>query len=185
MSQFENSKSAGSYKTILLVSTALAVIAGFYILFQHSLAKPTSRNIQMVNQQIPGTASNSMSELSYSGPVQFCGYWRYLGSYGDTNYFNIRQGTSNKFIFTTCIKYQGIISLMPSMLDKGKDIILSLKGKKLVGVFGSYNFYATHGELYKYKITIEWKSENKILYSIYCSIRGGETERFEAIKVNN
>jgi len=55
---------------------------------------------------------------------------------------------------------------------------------KLVASFVSPNFYATHGMDFTYRITSELKGGNEMLFSVWCSIRGGETEKATYVKIN-
>ncbi len=54
---------------------------------------------------------------------------------------------------------------------------------KLLARFISPNFYATHGMDFTYKISAELKNENELVFSVWCSIRGGETERATYMRV--
>lgn len=74
--------------------------------------------------------------------------------------------------------------------DRKKDnyaddvIYLKLSRGKLKGELVSDVFRATHAIPFKYKLILDLKSNNKLHYSIWSSIRG-ETETFEATRVGD
>ena len=128
----------------------------------------------------------------------FAGIWQYPDTferrdphnYVPKNYLKITQEAAGRFRLIEGFK-DGY------SLDKGwpfvgdKDTIdwredsisLELSGGKLRGSIISGNFRPTHGEKFTYKFTIEPTAKNKIRYSIWSSIRGGETKSFEATRV--
>jgi hypothetical protein len=134
--------------------------------------------------------SPSASSREKSVTSKFCGVWEYTEN-GSKSYLKITQHGSGKFKFDKGYLYQGKIIWTPPSIktSPGKyrtsSINLRLINGKLTGKFVSSNFYATHSQDFTYKITLDLKSDNNLLYSVYCSIRGGETEVKEATKINS
>jgi hypothetical protein len=140
----------------------------------------------MVRQKPPTPAPSSSPNASLiEDPCNeiFCGIWEYDRN-GSKEYFKISKAKNNRFKFVTGYKYEGkIVWLHDIMLKNADGIYLTPSDGKLKGQFVSGNFYATHGQDFTYKIAIEIKSDNKLLYSVHSSIRG-ETDVHEAIKVD-
>jgi hypothetical protein len=119
--------------------------------------------------------------------AKFSGIWKCddESGYQGKCYLKIIKEKSGRFKFITGFKNEDKdkISWVEPMLKDTDGIYLKLSKGKLKGEFVSYSFYATHGEEYTYKITLDLISNNKLLYSVYSSIRG-ETEKLEATKIS-
>jgi hypothetical protein len=114
---------------------------------------------------------------------KFCGIWEYDDS-GAKQYLKIIK-EAERFKFDRGYKYDGVIVWEGNRTKNENGIYLKLSNGKLVGEFISCNFYPTHAEEFTYKITLELKSNNRLHYTVYWSIRGGETVEKEAIKISD
>lgn len=131
----------------------------------------------------------------------FCGVWEYVDNTihrtGSKAYLRISQAGVGKFILIEGFESQGEIVWHDYFMYKGKisgflgvmirdadGIYLRPVNKRLVGTFVSPNFYATHGNEFTYKITCSLQSNNKLLYSLWSSIRG-ETDIQVATRIKN
>lgn len=114
---------------------------------------------------------------------KFCGIWEYQRD-GSKNYFKVIKVSNGKFRFTPGYEYEGKIVWQSPMLKKADGIYLQLSNGMLKGKFVSANFYATHGQDFTYKITLDIKSDKKLLYSVHSSIRG-VTDSSEATKISD
>jgi hypothetical protein len=147
----------------------------------------SSENATVVGE-ISASASNTVTSAVSSNNTNinsYCGIWKYLNKSGSVEYIKIEKDKNGRYVFLKGYAYEGELIFNPCMLEEGSDIYLKPKNNKLVGSFASYNFYATHGELYNYKLTLQLNSNGQLLYSEYCSIRNGEQEDFVATKNNN
>lgn len=140
----------------------------------------------------PGSAVKALVELSKKmdrdsqlDPLaaKFCGIWVYDDS-GHKNYLKVTQEGSDKFKFSCGYIYEGKIVWMTPYISNADGIYLKLVNGKMIGEFVSSNFYATHGMEFTYKITLDIKSKDKLLYSVFSSIRG-ETDIREATKISD
>jgi hypothetical protein len=113
----------------------------------------------------------------------YCGIWEYDEN-GAKNYLKITKEKSGRFRFDEGYKYEGKICWMETMIENADGIYLKLTDGKLKGEFVSSNFRPTHGMEFLYKITLDFKSNNKLFYSIWSEIRG-ETDEYEAIRIGN
>lgn len=126
---------------------------------------------------------------------QYCGLWTYYDKSeqskkylkiekGKSGTFKLREGGNDSYEYKNKINWYGDNTVVRDL--KGNEltgIYLKPSGRGLQGEFISPNFYATHSQEFKFKLTLELKPSNKMLYSIWSSIRGGETETFEATRV--
>jgi len=119
-----------------------------------------------------------------NGLDKLCGIWEIIED-GSKSYLKVTRDKSGKYIFDKGGEYQGKPLFNPFMLENGDMIYLIPTNDKLVGKFASYNFYATHGQLYNYQVTLEFKSANLMNYSEYCSIRGGENIQYKATRISS
>ena len=120
---------------------------------------------------------------------KFVGIWQYPDEYisDNMNYLKIIKVGVGKYRLVEGFK--DVKNLGPNIrwLDKrnndiNNDIYLRLSRGKLKGEFVSINFRPTHANEFKYKITIELKSNNKLFYSVLTM--GGE-EKHEATRVES
>jgi len=114
---------------------------------------------------------------------RFCGIWEY-DEQGSKQYLKIIKAKSGKFKLSTGYKYEGQIVFNDPMVLNSDGIYLRPLNGKLVGKFTSSNFYATHGMDFIYRITLEMKSKNKLIYTVWSEIRG-ETDKREATKISD
>jgi hypothetical protein len=125
-----------------------------------------------------------------SDACTLCGVWKYvdntLNGGGSKHYLRISQAGAGKFKLSEGWEYEGAINWSDDgvMIRNADGIYLKPINGRLVGRFVSGNFRATHGHEFIYKITCELKSNNKLLYSVWSSIRG-ETDKQEATKIGN
>jgi len=131
---------------------------------------------------LPIAAAEKNKGMTYAD--NFCGIWKYETKYEGKSYLRIVKEGKGKFRFFTGYKYEGKIVWQDPMLKNASGIYLKPSDGKLKGKFISSNFYATHGKDFTYKITLELKSDNKLLYSVWSSIEG-ETVTAEATKISN
>ena len=131
---------------------------------------------------LPVVAAEKNKGMTYV--ANFCGTWEYEGKYEGKAYLKIVKEGQERFRFSRGYKYEGKIVWQEPMLKNASGIYLKPSNGKLKGQFISGNFYATHGEDFTYKITLDLKSDNKLLYSVWSSIRG-ETDTAEATKISN
>jgi len=115
---------------------------------------------------------------------KFCGVWKYESKNKGTGYLKVTREGDKKFIFNDGYESEGNIVWTKPILEKTKAIYLKPSKGKLTGKFVSANFYATHGMDFTYKITLELKSDNKMIYSVWSDING-DTDKSEAVKVSN
>jgi hypothetical protein len=113
---------------------------------------------------------------------EFCGTWEYK-EYGSKTFFKITNNHTGQFTFMPGCQYEGKINWQMPVIKEADSIYLKYSAGKLKGEFISSNFCATHGEEFTYKITIGFKSKNKLLYSIYSS-NGGAPRENEAVRIN-
>jgi hypothetical protein len=125
-------------------------------------------------------SKNNANNESFA--AKFCGIWEYAEN-GSSNYLKIIREKSGKFKFMTGHKYKGNIEWQQPMLKNAKAIYLRPSNGQLKGQFVSGNFYATHGQDFLYKITLQSESGNKLIYSVWSSI-DGKTDTKEARLVN-
>jgi tetratricopeptide (TPR) repeat protein len=123
---------------------------------------------------------------------KYCGTWEYGDKYsGDQKtYIKISKHKPGIYKFERGYIYQGKIIWYEPMVEKNGvlvnagSIYLNPLNGKLKSKFVSNNFYATHGAPFTYELTLDIKSDNKLLYSVYSSIRG-ETDKYEVTKVSD
>lgn len=115
--------------------------------------------------------------------AKFCGVWEYERGGGKEYLRVVREGQDSFKLFQVD-KDKGKFVLVETMLKNAKDIYLKPSKRKLQGKFVSSNFYPSHGGDVTYKITLEMKSDNKLLYSVWSDIRR-VTDKFEATKVSD
>jgi hypothetical protein len=127
----------------------------------------------------------------------FCGVWKAVvggrltarratdqagksgNPYCGCDYLRITKAGAGKFKLNIGSEYEGKITWSDegTVINNADAIYLRLMDGKLTGRFVSPNFYATHGMDFTYKLTCELKNDNELVFSVWCSIRGGETER--------
>lgn len=113
----------------------------------------------------------------------FCGIWEYE-EYGTKQYFKIIK-EENKLKFLIGSLYNGDIIWDNQPFLKNTDgIYLKRFGNQLKANFISSNFYPTHGKEFSYKISLDKKSKDILLYSVYSSIRG-ENKIKEAKRISS
>ena len=115
---------------------------------------------------------------------EFCGTWEY-SQYGSKNYLKIDRYDSTILKLISGYKYKGRIIWCPAEIANTDGIYLRSSNGQMKAEFVSSNFYPTHGDMCTYRITLDVLSINRILYTVYCSVRGGETDKLVATKVNN
>jgi hypothetical protein len=128
-------------------------------------------------QNIPTSSNNNALA------AKFCGVWEYDQN-GTKHYLKIIQEKPGIFRFFDGYKYKGEFVWAEASIKNANGIYLKPLNEKLTREFVSSNFYATHGDKFTYKITLDLKYNNKLLYSVYSSIRG-ETDTREANKISN
>ncbi len=117
---------------------------------------------------------------------KFSGIWEYdYDNYGNKNYLKITKEKNGKYKLLTGYKYEGEIIWMQTVYGNADGIYLQFQNEKLQGEFVSPNFYATHGQEFNFRVTLDPIADNRMIYNIWCSIRGGETEKREAIKISD
>lgn len=114
---------------------------------------------------------------------EYCGIWECDGD-GTKAYLKITKDGPDRYKFSRGYKYQGSIVWQKLMLTNAKNIYLKPSNGRLVGKFVSANFYATHGEDFTYQITLDLKSDKKMLYSVWSSV-DKKTEIREATKISD
>lgn len=176
-----------SKNKVLLISAAIVLVIGITVYELFLKANQGTNNVNGSNSN----SENTNSSTSIANPKadtdniqidKLSGMWE-IKVDGFKTYLKVTRDKTGKFIFEKGSEYEGKPIFNPFMLDKGNAIYLIPTNGKLIGKFASYNFYATHGQLYNYQVTLEYKSDNRMLYSEYCSIRGGENEQYEATKI--
>jgi hypothetical protein len=183
---FEDSK-----KFCIKCGEPLVLLEGIFLPTQDF---PVSETKQVSNKALSFKISIAISLLivlvitilifsSKGDSDKFCGTWQY-NDYGSKYYFKITDDKNERFKFQTGYLYEGNINWTEVEIKNADDIYLTYSDGKLNGEFISSNFYATHGEEFTYKVTIVYKSNNKLLYSVWSSIRG-ETETKEAVRTIN
>lgn len=142
--------------------------------------KPTKAASAKSGQKIP------VSETENPLTIKYCGTWEYEDKYasGQKMYLKITKDKPGQFRFERGYKYKGDMIWNEIYIENGSGIYLRPSKDKLKGEFVSGNFYATHGQPFTYKITFDIKSDNKMLYSVFSSIRG-ETDKYEVTKVSD
>jgi ribosomal protein L40E len=182
-----------SAKWVIAIAVGLlGAAAGGYYFYAHQgtlqvgpppkaqiMPVPVLPQVQQKNQG-PFTASSTDDSLR---AAFFCGIWEYDEN-GAKSYFKITKEKSGRFEFLPGFKYEGEMNWQKPMLENADGIYLKLINGKLKGEFVSSNFYATHGLDFTYRITLDIKSNNKLLYSVWSSIRG-ETDEREATKISD
>jgi len=169
----------------LTISLIGVVISGWQYFTIVSAGKNAERELKkMFNAEQP-RVQGPFETSSIENPLTatFCGIWEYDEN-GVKNYLKITKEESGRIKFFRGYKDEGQISWTEPMLKNTDAIYLKPSNGKLTGEFVSSNLYATHGEEFTYKITLDAKSNNKLIYSVYSSIRG-ETDEREATKINN
>ncbi len=117
---------------------------------------------------------------------KFCGVWEYdINNIGTKNYLKITKEKNGKYKLLVGYKYKGELIWTPAVIRNADGIYLQFQNGKLQGDFVSPNFYATHGQEFNFRITLDPIADNRMIYNIWCSIRGGETEKREAIKISD
>lgn len=121
----------------------------------------------------------------------FCGTWEYIeknypGDSGRKQYLNITKAGTDKFRLALGFEYEGKINWTTDAIDvKGSDgIYLRPVNGSLIARFVSSNFQATHGMEFTYRVACSLQANNKMLYSVWSSIRG-ETEKHQATRISN
>lgn len=104
---------------------------------------------------------------------KFCGIWK-LGTEG--NYLKILKDEKGRFKFNEGYEYEGKKVWTEPMLEYGDGIYLKLENGKLKDKFVSYNFRATHGVGFNYKLTLELTSNNELLYTVDGDLGRSETK---------
>lgn len=150
------------------------------------------------------TPRNARSQGSAADDCKFCGVWkaviggRLMGRRADDlagrsgnpycgcDYLRITKAGLGKFKLDIGSEYKGKITWSDEgvVINNADAIYLQPIGGKLTGRFVSPNFYATHGMDFTYKITCELKNDGELVFSVWCSIRGGETERATYRKID-
>jgi len=110
---------------------------------------------------------------------KFCGIWQYDDS-GTKSYLKITREGLTKFKFVTGYDKNGQIKWIEIVVSNAAGVYLKPVNGKLVGRFRSFNFHA--GKEITYKVTIQYKTKDEILYSIWSSIPD-KTDRYEATKI--
>lgn len=178
--------SQNTKKTFAIVAVTISLIGAVISGWQYfSIVAAGNKAKQELNQmfnQPRNEKRTSTSSADDSLANKFCGVWEYNEN-GAKNYLKITKVNSGRFKLVKGYPYEGAIHWQGSDIEiKNADgIYLTSSNGKLIGEFNSTNFYATHGMEFTYKITLDSKSDNKLLYSVYSSIRG-ETDEREAIK---
>lgn len=154
-----------------------------------------------------GTAPATRSSRNVSSPTnalddcRFCGVWKAVvggrsGRYNDMDktgnpfcgcdYLRITKIADGKFKLSIGSEYRGVVSWTEDgdkVVINADAIYLRPLNGKLVARFVSPNFYATHAMNFTYRLTCELDNRNQLLFSVWCSIRGGETEKATYVKV--
>jgi len=117
---------------------------------------------------------------------KFCGIWEYdYDEYGTKNYLRITRERKGVYKLENGYKYKGeFIWLVPEVRN-ADGIYLQFQNGKLQGEFVSPNFYATHGQEFNFRITLDPITEKKMVYNEWCSIYGGENKKREAMKIGD
>lgn len=129
---------------------------------------------------------------------KFCGVWKavvggrsirrgsddYAGKTGNPycgcDYLRITKMADRKFKLDIGSEYQGAVTWTADgdkVVNNADAIYLQPVNGKLVARFVSPNFYATHGMEFTYKLSFELQGDNELVFSVWCSIRRGETEQ--------
>ena len=132
---------------------------------------------------LTGTANATQKGFNYD---DYCGVW--MGQENSMGkYIIIKKVNPNKYIYLSMNEENGKIYTNSNPLDinnhQGYPYLLP-KNNHLMATFRSSNFYATHGMEFDFKLDMSFISKNKMKHSVYCSIRGGETEVNSMTKVN-
>ena len=154
-------------------------------LFRQSLpmAQPAQNNDRQVAAQPappPAREAPVQSASDFAVAEKFFGTWTFQ-QYGSPQFFKVSKAGS-RIRFELLQKYNGKMSPLATGVRGADGIYLGVANAQLSGEFVSWNFYATHGEEFTYRVTLAAEGDDKLSYSVYCSIRGGETEKFEATK---
>ncbi|MFZ2312032.1 MAG: hypothetical protein WAV82_05395 [Methylobacter sp.] len=114
--------------------------------------------------------------------AKFSGIWECeLSEAAGKQYLKIIKEESGRFKFLIGFKYDRGMSWTNPEVKGADGIYLKLSKGKLKGEFVSPNFGATHSQEWTYKITLDLKSNNKLLYSVET---GGGVETLEATKIS-
>lgn len=181
--------SQNAKKTFAIVAVTISLIGVVISGWQYfSIVSAGNKAKQELNQMFNKPKNEKRtypSSVEDSLTNKFCGIWEYKEE-GAKQYLKITKVNSGRFKLVTGYLYEGAIIWQESDIDiKNADgIYLTSSNGKLQGQFDSSNFGATHGMEFTYKITLDSKSDNKLLYSVYSSIRG-ETDEREATKISD
>uniref|UniRef100_C6DZB4 DZANK-type domain-containing protein n=1 Tax=Geobacter sp. (strain M21) TaxID=443144 RepID=C6DZB4_GEOSM len=135
------------------------------------------------NVTTQASTSTGSSKIKNSiSPNKYCGIWEY-DQYGSKSYFKITDVGKGKYRFSPGYKYEGKYVWNDPILTNAKGIYLKYGNGKLKGKFISANFYATHGQYFTYRITLNLRSDDKVTYSVHSTIRD-ETDISEATKIS-
>ncbi len=123
-----------------------------------------------------------------SGGDSLLGVWRYQAEYQQKpmNFLRITRVGSGKLKleegFMDDYSYKDQIFWLSPEIDNSEPIYLAPSRGAWKGSLKSPNFRPTHGRVFTYKLTLTPKTNDKVLYTVWCSIRGGESETFEATR---
>lgn len=138
--------------------------------------------IVLVFFALPAAAAEKIT--SVEDTAKFCGVWEYENRIQQKEYLKVVREGQGRFKISTGDKYKGKFVWQETEVKNAEAIYLKPSKGKLQGKFVSSNFYPTHGEDLTYKITLEMKSKNKLLYSVWAS-KGGKTFIAEATKISD
>lgn len=118
-------------------------------------------------------------------PTQYCGVWEFQdqATTGGTQYVQVSEAASSKFIFKRGYLWEGAI-LWTNDSSHPDGIYLQFAHGQMTAEFASINFLPTHGQEFRYKITLRMNGEDRLDYSLWSSI-SGETNAWEARRVRN
>jgi len=187
-------------RTFPVVALTISLIGVGMIYMQinkiESAVKSTNKFVdEMRTNLLPNTqqqpAKKSKGPLKFKeteNPLttKYIGTWEYEDKYspGRKTYLKITKQALGIYKFERGYIYQGNIIWMEPSIENANGIFLKPLNGKLKGEFVSGNFYATHGMNFNYKITLDIKPNNKMVYSVFSSIRG-ETDKYDATKMSD